>query len=555
MNTPVACHPGVPTFRRLEWVGVGGWGVVENPTELTDQRTGQGTAWNPERRNGVESDVQEALDTDLDAYLDRELFAQPTAEVKPAPGAEKPAERLKSVLALAAEEAQWMGAKPSVEQFAENSKDLDGGTCEIPEHLRVKPAPEVSPAPTQPEAGWAPLPAPLPGLAPVPYLAQPGVPVAPAPAAPSRMPLLVMGTLTGVSAASALVAAMLWITQDSLPDRAQVMAAYAPAGTVATVTTLPTTLAAEPVLFVKDSPLSRQQEPLVADWSSVANGTVEALPGPVVPGRMSVTREVPPPAPVAQAAAIPESKAALDAAAIARSVPVPAQGALATGDKAGSSATKSPEPAVAPVKAEAVKPREKVQARRAPAVEEQQARRELEDPTLADAEEEELPVLQQPQAPQAPVLAKAEPSPAEESQPDEYADLDEDFARKLGFTKDAARKKPEPTGVKSVWVPPDPDSSLPETLTPDDIQQVVIANQPAITSCIRQHQEAIPGMSGGKFVVRWFVLPSGSTQQVAVETKALKGTALATCIEDLVRGWKFPKHRTQMGAIRFPFIF
>jgi hypothetical protein len=158
------------------------------------------------------------------------------------------------------------------------------------------------------------------------------------------MPLLVMGTLTGVSAASALVAAMLWITQDSLPDRAQVMAAYAPAGTVATVTTLPTTLAAEPVLFVKDSPLSRQQEPLVADWSSVANGTVEALPGPVAPGRMSVTREVPPPAPVAQAAAVPESKAALDAAAIARSVPVPAQGALATGDKAGSSATKSPEP-------------------------------------------------------------------------------------------------------------------------------------------------------------------------------------------------------------------
>jgi hypothetical protein len=84
---------------------------------------------------------------------------------------------------------------------------------------------------------------------------------------------------------------------------------------------------------------------------------------------------------------------------------------------------------------------------------------------------------------------------------------------------------------------------------------VVIANQPAISSCIQQHKEAIPGLGGGKFMVRWFVLPSGSTQQVAMETKALRGTALATCIEQLVRSWKFPKHRTQMGPIRFPFVF
>lgn len=497
--------------------------------------------------SGVQRNVREALDTDLDAYLDRELFIQPTTEVKPAPGAEKPGERLHSVLALAAEEEQWLRGTPAVEQPAENSKDLDGEACEIPEHLRVKPAPEVSPAPpVEParlEAPWTALPAPLPGLAMAPHLEQQGLnlPVAPALVAPSRTPWLVTGALTGVSAASVFVAAMLWMTRDTLPDRAQVLSDHAPAGTVATVAPQSTPPAPEPVLSVKDSPLPRQPEPLLADWSAAASGAVEALPGPVVPGRVLATREPPPPAPVpapppqaepapgavAQAAVTPEPKAMPEAAAIAHS---------------------------ASVKAEALKPREKVQARRATAVEEQKARRDLEDPTLENLEEEEIPFMQESAVARAPVAAKAEP-PQAPSKPGEGTEFDEDFARTLGFTKDAVHKEPESKGVKSVWIPPDPASELPETLTPEDIQQVVLANQPAITSCIKRHKEAIPGLNGGKFVMRWFVLPSGSTQQIAMETKALKGTALATCIEDLVRGWKFPKHHTQMGPIRFPFVF
>ena len=364
-------------------------------------------------------------------------------------------------------------------------------------------------------------------MAPPPAQQGLSAPVPPVAAAHSRTPWLVTGALAGVSAASVFVAAMLWMTRDTPPDPAQVMAADAPTGSVAKGAVVPATPAPEPGLFVKNSPLPREPERLVADWAAVAHGTVEALPGPWVPGRAVATREPPP------------------------LVPVPAPGVVASGDKAGASGVKRPEP----VKTEALKPPEKVQARRAPAVEERQTRRQLEDPSLEAAEEEELPVLQPPPEARAPAVAKAEPPPATPSEPGDGVEFDEEFARKLGFTPDAARKKPEPTGVKSVWVPPDPDASLPETLSPGDIQQVVIANQPAISSCIQRHKEAIPGVSGGKFMVRWFILPSGSTQQVAMETKALKGTALATCIEDLVRGWKFPKHRTQMGVIRFPFIF
>jgi hypothetical protein len=331
-----------------------------------------------------------------------------------------------------------------------------------------------------------------------------------------------MGGLAGVSAASVLVAAMLWMTRDTLPEKAQAPGASASARTVTAVAPplATSTPALEPVLFVKDSPLPRQPDPHLADWIAAAEGSMETLPGPKV--------EPTPPTAVAS----PEPKVAPAAKTIAQ----PAA------------------PVVA--KAEPVKPREPaqtVQARRARPVAEQPARHDIEDPTLADTEEE-LPFMQQPVAARAPEPV-AKPAPPAAPKPSEYDELDRKFAQELGFTGDAVRKQPERNGVKSVWIPPAPGEGLPQTLKPEDIQQVVAANQPAISSCIRRHKGAIPGLSGGRFMMRWFIHPTGSTYQVAMETQALRGTAMASCIEDVVRGWKFPKHQTQMGPIRFPFIF
>jgi hypothetical protein len=341
-----------------------------------------------------------------------------------------------------------------------------------------------------------------------------------------------MGALAGVSAVSVLVAAMLWTTRDTLPEKAQTAGASVPTGTVAVVTPASATRVPdpEPVLIVKDSPLQRQADPHLADWIAAAEGSMETRPGPWVPGRVTARSEPAPSAPVASPAPKVEP-APRDIAQ--RAAPVVA-------------------------KAEPLKPREPaqaVQARRAPAVAERPARHDIEDPTLADAEEE-LPFMQQFVAAQAPApVAAPTPAPPAAPKPSEYDELDREFARKLGFTDDAVKKEPEPNGVKSVWIPPAPDEGLPQTLKPEDIQQVVAANQPAITSCIRRHKDAIPGLNGGKFMMRWFIHPTGSTYQVAMETQALRGTAMATCIEDVVRGWKFPKHQTQMGPIRFPFIF
>lgn len=164
--------------------------------------------------------------------------------------------------------------------------------------------------------------------------------------------------------------------------------------------------------------------------------------------------------------------------------------------------------------------------------------------------------MQKPLAARAPEpVAVAKPAPPAAPKPSEYDELDRKFAQELGFTDDAAKRAPESNGVKSVWIPPAPGEGLPKTLTPEEIKQVVATNQPAISSCIRRHKDAIPGLSDGKFMMRWFIHPTGSTYQVAMETQALRGTAMATCIEGVVRGWKFPKHQTQMGPIRFPFIF
>jgi hypothetical protein len=145
-------------------------------------------------------------------------------------------------------------------------------------------------------------------------------------------------------------------------------------------------------------------------------------------------------------------------------------------------------------------------------------------------------------------------SSAETRPKNAYSELDEDFARELGFTDDAEKKAVDPSASRTVYVPPAPDAK--QHLTPDDVKAVVVANQPAITACIRQHARGTPVEGGGRFTVRWSVLPSGDTSGVAMDTDALRATPLARCIEDVVRRWKFPAHQVRMEEpIRFPFVF
>ncbi|MFY1828801.1 AgmX/PglI C-terminal domain-containing protein [Myxococcus fulvus] len=135
------------------------------------------------------------------------------------------------------------------------------------------------------------------------------------------------------------------------------------------------------------------------------------------------------------------------------------------------------------------------------------------------------------------------------------SELDEEFARELGFTEEAdAQAEEDAAPTRTVYVPPALEAR--QHLTPEDVKQVVLANQPAITACLRQHAADTSAEKSGRFVMRWSVQPGGETTNVAMDTQALRATPLAGCIEGVVRGWKFPVHSVRMQEpIRFPFVF
>ncbi|WP_375756036.1 AgmX/PglI C-terminal domain-containing protein [Corallococcus exercitus] len=151
--------------------------------------------------------------------------------------------------------------------------------------------------------------------------------------------------------------------------------------------------------------------------------------------------------------------------------------------------------------------------------------------------------------------AAAEAEAEEAAQPE--SEIDEDFARELGFTDEAESEAsaPKQAQEKTVYIPPAPTSER-EQLTPADVTNVVVTNQPAIAACVQNFKAGTALENGGRFQVRWSVDTTGTVSGVAMETEALKGSPLAGCIEDQVRGWKFPVHRVALNApVRFPFVF
>ncbi|RKH79463.1 hypothetical protein D7Y21_33880 [Corallococcus sp. AB045] len=156
-------------------------------------------------------------------------------------------------------------------------------------------------------------------------------------------------------------------------------------------------------------------------------------------------------------------------------------------------------------------------------------------------------------------LARARQAAAEaEAAAQPESEIDEDFARELGFTDEA--ESPESSAAKqaqekTVYIPPAPTSER-EQLAASDITNVVVTNQPAIATCVQNLKAGTALENGGRFQLRWSVDTSGTVSGVAMETEALKGSPLAGCIEDQVRGWKFPVHRVAMNApVHYPFVF
>lgn len=395
----------------------------------------------------VRPSVAEALDTDLDAYLDRELFgrtvtpvvAESAAPAQEMPTVEAPAvlsEVLPKVLELASEEETWLRELPPP------------STALVMEEVAPSEVPsvEVPPASTairnlEPEA--------------------------------RRGGQLLVGVLLGAAVVGTLAAGLWWVSGQRAGEArvVEVPSAKVPVAPAA------------PVAAVEVAPAS----PVVAPPppAPVAERTEEAAPPEAQPGAAPVPVADPPVAQEAIAKAEPPTKA----------------------------------------------------------------------PRAASAEREEVPPARASNSKKQPRAVAAEEAIPEARS--DYEEFDEDFARELGFTeKPKSEPRPNPKASRSVWIPPAPGEAIPERLTSADIMRVVVEHKASIAGCIQAHKARTQADAVGRLVARWSIRPDGTTAGATVETAEFQGTPLARCIEDLVRGWKFPRHRVaQQEPVRFPFTF
>ncbi|WP_223641502.1 AgmX/PglI C-terminal domain-containing protein [Corallococcus sp. EGB] len=493
----------------------------------------------------------EAFDAELDACLERALSFETSeeAELVPESFATGP---LRTLLDLASTEESWLQSlPPSSNDNREPALTLseEAANFIIPEWLRADASPSSTAlasfcgavttwdaAPRAPV--WAAPGSPAEAYAPQPWTPyMPYAPVAPEPPPPAiadastrilgLSPMsFVSAVAMGALAAGLFVVAGLRLTaKDEARPTPQAQALAAPVGTQAGTPGTQGFAGAQP--------------------GTLAAGT--AAPGVQgLPGALPGTQEQPAqnlPQAIAGGVNTPALTDAQRAAqALAPNTPVlagPASAGLTTGLH-----TLAPEPTESPRPAPVTK-------KNAPVAQPGSAPEAPEDP----GEVRELAFggeISQEELARAAQAAAAEPEEDEEPE----SELDEDFARELGFTDDAkatAAKQTPPE--KTVYIPPAPTSER-DHLTPGDITNVVVTNQPAIATCVQNFKAGTALENGGRFQVRWSVDTTGAVSDVAMETEALKGSPLAGCIEDQVRGWKFPVHRVAMSApVHFPFVF
>ncbi|RKG73328.1 hypothetical protein D7W79_25875 [Corallococcus exercitus] len=518
----------------------------------------------------------EAFDAELDACLDRALASEPSEDADIVPESFATGS-LRTLLDLASTEESWMQALPPPSNDntePELTLSAEAANFVIPEWLRAEESPAsasqepscgavTSWNPATPSPAWA-----TPGSPAAAYAPQPPQPWMPyAPEAPEPPPpaiadastrILGMSPMSFVSAvamgalaAGLLVVAGLRLTSKEDPQAAP--HAQALAGTVA----VGTQLGAPGTQGVAAAQPGSMAQPGTQGFAGASSGSMAqpgtqgfaaAQPGAQgfygVPGTQ-VTPDFQ--QSIAGGVNTPSLTDAQRAAqALTPNTPVlagPVSAGLTTGLH-----TLAPDPTPSTQPAPVTKKKAPV-AQRAATLEAPEDTGEVREMSFGgEISEEELA-----QARQAAAEAEAE----EAAQPE--SEIDEDFARELGFTDEA--ESPEASASKqaqekTVYIPPAPTSSEREQLTPADVTSVVVTNQPAIAACVQNFKAGTALENGGRFQVRWSVDTSGTVSGVAMETEALKGSPLAGCIEDQVRGWKFPVHRVAMNApVRFPFVF
>lgn len=88
----------------------------------------------------------------------------------------------------------------------------------------------------------------------------------------------------------------------------------------------------------------------------------------------------------------------------------------------------------------------------------------------------------------------------------------------------------------------------------DGVNRYVRMRIKSIQGCYEKELKRNPGLKG-KVVVRFVINPDGRVSEISIETNSMGDEAVAACIVNVIRSWKFPFHPPDAAAVSFPFVF
>jgi hypothetical protein len=91
-------------------------------------------------------------------------------------------------------------------------------------------------------------------------------------------------------------------------------------------------------------------------------------------------------------------------------------------------------------------------------------------------------------------------------------------------------------------------------LTPQLVADYVRAQAPMVRGCYDRELDKKHDVSG-KLLMRWTIDELGGTRGIVVELNTMRDTAVADCIQVLIRDWHFAKPPAGPISVNFPFTF
>jgi predicted Zn finger-like uncharacterized protein len=160
-------------------------------------------------------------------------------------------------------------------------------------------------------------------------------------------------------------------------------------------------------------------------------------------------------------------------------------------------------------------------------------------------------------------LVKAEPPPAQAPAPApapaptsgrKQRDSLLDFDSSDSALDDALGGGGASAGGRSVYVPPSRGGSLPDKLSPAQINEAVAGRIDSLRRCVSEQKARDPSASG-VLKMRWMITGDGNVRDVKALPGEYASGPFSTCITGVVKGIKFPRSTTSGQEVTFPFSF